>query len=388
MRFLTSGESHGKALMTIIEGVPAGLRINLEYINQELRRRQVGYGRGKRMEIEKDEAEIISGIRGGYTLGTPIGILIKNRDWENWKSVMDPEKIFEERIVTKPRSGHADFTGAIKYHFEDIRNVLERASARETAARVAVGAIAKTFLSEFGIEIISFVEAIDGIEDSFDINNFSWDILKKKAESSDLRMIDEEKERQAKELIDKAKEEGDTLGGRFILLAKGVPIGLGSYVHWDRRLDALISYAIMSIPSVKGVEIGEALYASINIGSKVHDEFYGEKDRFRKTNYAGGIEGGVSNGEIIMVRAIVKPVPTLRRPLKTFDIKEKKITEGYYERSDVCVVPAAGVVGEAMLAFILAREFLNKFSGDHMEEIRENFEKYKNYVYERLGWKS
>lgn len=388
MRFLTSGESHGKALIAILEGVPAGLHITSEYINKELKRRQMGYGRGKRMEIERDEVEIISGVRGGYTLGTPIGIIIKNRDWENWKNVMNPEEILEEKIVTKPRSGHADFAGAIKYHFEDIRNVLERASARETAARVAVGAIAKAFLSEFGIEIISFVEAIDGIENRFDINNFEWDVLKERAEKSDLRMIDEEKERQAKELIDKAKEEEDTLGGRFVLLAKGVPIGLGSHVHWDKRLDALISYAIMSIPSVKGVEIGEALYASLNKGSKVHDEFYFGENRLRKTNYAGGIEGGISNGEIIMVRAFVKPVPTLRRPLKTFDIKEKKITDGYYERSDVCVVPAAGVVGESMLAFVLAKEFLNKFSGDHMNEIKESFEKYKRYVYERLGWKS
>lgn len=385
MRFLTAGESHGKALMVIIEGLPAGLHITSEFINADLQRRQRGYGRGKRMQIEKDEVEIISGIRGGLTLGSPIGILIKNRDWENWKSIMDPEEIVDSNMITKPRAGHADFAGVIKYNFKDIRNVIERASARETAARVAVGAIAKKFLLEFDIKIISFVESIGEITDKFDINNFDWDEIVRSVENSDVRVIHKEAEEKIKILIDKAKEDGDTLGGTFVVLAKGVPIGLGSYVHWDRRLDALISYAIMSIPSVKGVEIGEAFLASKKRGSEVHDEFLVKEGKLRKTNYAGGIEGGISNGEIIMVRAAVKPVPTLRRPLKTFDIKEKKITEGYYERSDVCVVPSAGIVGEAMLAWVLAQEFLRKFSGDNILEIKDKYNAYKDYIKERLG---
>lgn len=385
MRFLTAGESHGKALMVIIEGLPAGLHITSEFINADLQRRQRGYGRGKRMQIEKDEVEIISGIRGGLTLGSPIGILIKNRDWENWKSIMDPEEIVDSNMITKPRAGHADFAGLIKYNFKDIRNVIERASARETAARVAVGAIAKKFLLEFDIKIISFVESIGEITDKFDINNFDWDEIVRSVENSDVRVIHKEAEEKIKILIDKAKEDGDTLGGTFVVLAKGVPIGLGSYVHWDRRLDALISYAIMSIPSVKGVEIGEAFLASKKRGSEVHDEFLVKGGKLRKTNYAGGIEGGISNGEIIMVRAAVKPVPTLRRPLKTFDIKEKKITEGYYERSDVCVVPSAGIVGEAMLAWVLAQEFLRKFSGDNILEIKDKYNAYKDYIKERLG---
>jgi chorismate synthase len=388
MRFLTAGESHGKGLLVIIEGVPAGFKINKEDIDKELQRRQRGYGRGKRMEIEKDMVEIISGIRGGYTLGSPIGFLIKNRDWENWKNVMDPEEIYDYIPVTKPRAGHADFAGVIKYHFDDIRNILERASARETSARVAVGAVAKCILREFDIDIISFVEGIGNIEGRFDINNFSWDDIKNKVENSDLRMIDKELEEQAKKLIDEAKESGDTLGGRFILLAKNVPIGIGSHVHWDRRLDALLAYAIMSIPSVKGVEIGEAFLSSREKGSRVHDEFINEGIKFRKTNYAGGVEGGISNGEIIMIRAAVKPIPTLRKPLKTFDIKEKKISEGYYERSDVCVVSSAGIVGEAMMAWIIADEFLKKFSGDHIDEIKLSYENYINYVHKRLGWKS
>lgn len=386
MRFLTAGESHGKALMVIVEGIPAGLHISSEFINIDLQRRQKGYGRGKRMEIEKDEVEIVSGIRGGVTLGSPIGVLIKNKDWDNWKSVMDPEDLINPTLVTKPRAGHADFAGVIKYRFDDIRNVIERASARETAARVAVGAIAKKFLLEFGIEIISFVESIGDITCKFDINNFNWEEIVKNAENSEVRVIYKEVEDKMKFLIDKAKEEGDTLGGTFIVLARGVPIGLGSYVHWDRRLDALISYAIMSIPSVKGVEIGEAFFASKKKGSEVHDEFLVKEGKLRKTNYAGGIEGGISNGEIIMVRAAVKPVPTLRRPLKTFDIKEKKIMDGYYERSDVCVVPSAGVVGEAMLAWVLAQEFLRKFSGDNILEIKDKYNAYKDYIKERLGW--
>ncbi|HOJ92812.1 MAG TPA: chorismate synthase [Dictyoglomaceae bacterium] len=388
MRFLTAGESHGKGLIAIIEGVPAGLKINVEDINRDLLRRQKGYGRGKRMEIESDTVELFSGIRGGYTLGSPIGLLIKNKDWENWKETMDSQNITTKRIVTKPRAGHADFSGAIKYNFCDIRNVLERASARETAIRVAVGAIAKAFLREFEIEIISFVESIGNIKANFDINNFSWDEVKEKSENSEVRMLDSRLEEEAKNLIDFVKENGDTLGGTFILLAKNVPMGLGSYVHWDRRLDALLTFAIMSIPSVKGVEIGEAFLASTKRGSEVHDEFTGDKERFRRTNFAGGIEGGISNGEVIMIRTAVKPVPTLRKPLKTFDLEKKEMAEGYYERSDVCVVPSAGVIGEAMMAWVIADEFLKKFAGDYMEEIKKHFEDYKNYLMERLGWKS
>ncbi|MCS7202520.1 MAG: chorismate synthase [Dictyoglomus sp.] len=385
MRFLTAGESHGPCLTAIIEGFPAGVKVSIDEINKELEKRQRVYGRGERMKIEKDEVEILSGVRGGYTLGSPITLRIKNRDWENWKEIMN---ILEEphiNPITIPRPGHADLPGVLKYHFDDIRNVLERASARETAIRVAVGAFAKIFLKEFNIELLSYTESIGEIEDKFD--NLSWDELKERVENSDLRWINFESENKVKNLIDKAKEEGDTLGGTFIVLIRNVPPGLGSYVHWDKRLDGLLAQAILSIPSVKGVEIGEAFLISKKRGSEVLDSFVEERGIIkRKTNYMGGIEGGVSNGENIKIRGAVKPIPTLRKPLLSFDLKEHKLKESFYERSDVCVVPAVCIIGEAMVSWVIASEFLKKFSGDHLSEIKRSYEEYRKYLYKRI-WK-
>ncbi|MEN2985014.1 MAG: chorismate synthase [Dictyoglomaceae bacterium] len=385
MRFLTAGESHGPCLTAIIEGFPAGVKVSIDEINKELEKRQRVYGRGERMKIEKDEVEILSGVRGGYTLGSPITLRIKNRDWENWKEIMN---ILEEphiNPITIPRPGHADLPGVLKYHFDDIRNVLERASARETAIRVAVGAFAKIFLKEFNIELLSYTESIGEIEDKFD--NLSWDELKERVENSDLRWINFESENKVKSLIDKAKEEGDTLGGTFIVLIRNVPPGLGSYVHWDRRLDGLLAQAILSIPSVKGVEIGEAFLISKKRGSEVLDSFVEERGIIkRKTNYMGGIEGGVSNGENIKIRGAVKPIPTLRKSLLSFDLKEHKLKESFYERSDVCVVPAICIIGEAMVSWIIASEFLKKFSGDHLSEIKRSYEEYRKYLEKRI-WK-
>ncbi|MGB9857290.1 MAG: chorismate synthase [Dictyoglomaceae bacterium] len=385
MRFLTAGESHGPCLSAIIEGFPAGVKISLEEINKELEKRQRTYGRGGRMKIEKDEVEILSGVRGGYTLGSPITLRIINRDFENWKEVMSITEEIKIDPITIPRPGHADFSGALKYHFDDIRNVLERASARETAIRVAVGVFAKMLLKEFEIETLSYTESIGGIEDKFD--NLSWEEIKERVENSDLRWINKNTEEEVKRLIDRVKGEGDTLGGTFIVLAKNIPPGLGSYVHWDRRLDGLLAQAIISIPSVKGVEIGEAFLSSKKKGSEVLDSFIEEKGKIkRKTNYAGGIEGGISNGEYIFIRGAVKPIPTLKKPLLSFDLKGKKLRESFYERSDVCIVPTAGIIAEAMVSWVIANEFLKKFSGDHIEEIRENYKNYKKYLEERL-WK-
>jgi len=385
MRFLTAGESHGPCLIAIIEGYPAGVKIDINFINKELEKRQKVYGRGGRMKIEKDEVEILSGVRGSYSLGSPIAIKIRNKDWENWKDKMDALNRKTENPITIPRPGHADFAGSIKYNHEDIRNVLERASARETAIRTAVGAFAKLLLKEFDIDTISYTESIGNIKDDF--KDISWEKIKERADLSDLRWINKETEDDVKILIDKIRDEGDTLGGTFIVMIRNVPIGLGSYTHWDRRLDALLASAIISIPSVKGVEIGEAFFSAKHKGSEVLDAFE-DKDGIikRKSNFAGGIEGGISNGEIIFIRGAVKPIPTLRRPLKSFDFKEKNIKESFYERSDVCVVPAVGIIAEAMASWVIADEFLKKFSGDHINEIKKNFFQYKEYVEERL-WK-
>ncbi len=387
MRFLTAGESHGPCLTAIIEGFPAGIKISIDEINKELEKRQRTYGRGERMKIEKDEVEILSGVRGGYTLGSPITLRIINKDWENWKKVMGTiEEIIADPITT-PRPGHADLAGALKYYSEDIRNVLERASARETAIRVAVGAFAKILLKEFNIETLSYTESIGGIEDKFE--DLSWYEIKERVERSSLRWVDKKTEKEVEILINKIRDEGDTIGGTFVVLVRNVPPGIGSYVHWDRRLDGLLAQAIISIPSVKGVEIGEAFLMSRKKGSEVLDSFIEENGKIRrKTNYMGGIEGGVSNGEDIFIRGIVKPIPTLRRPLLSFDLKEKKIKESFYERSDICVVPAICIIAESMVSWIIASEFLKKFSGDHIYEIKRNYENYKRYLEERLWKKS
>ncbi len=369
-RFLTAGESHGKGLVVIIEGVPAGLALDEEYIARELARRQKGYGRSARMEIEQDHAEIVSGVRHGLTIGSPVSFLIRNRDWENWKEIMSispPETRVEP--VTRPRPGHADLPGAIKYHLDDIRPIMERASARETTARVAVGAVAKRLLEEFGIELHSHTICIGGYW-AQSTAPVDW----AKVEGSPVRCADSEAEQAMIKAIDEAKQAGDTVGGVFEVIASGVPIGLGSHAHWDRRLDGRIAQAMMSINAVKGVEIG-AGFALANLrGSQAHDII--EDLWHHATNRAGGIEGGMTNGEPIVVRAVLKPIPTLGQPLPSIDLRSGEKTEAHFERSDICRVPSAGVIGEAMLAITLAAAFVEKFGGDHIEETRRNYRSY------------
>ncbi len=383
-RFLTSGESHGKCLNAIIEGVPAGFRISEDFINAELKRRQVGYGRGKRMQIESDKCEIKSGVRLGLTTGAPICLEITNKDFENWKIPMSTKevdlknreilKLVAEKSFTKVRPGHADFAGAIKYQLEDLRDVLERSSARKTAIEVAVGAVAKQMLKEFSIIGFSHVTQIGKVK--AEVLPQSYTLLKESAEHSELRCADDVATDMMKEAIDIAKSNGDTLGGKFEIIFGNLPIGLGSYVHWDRKLDGRIAQAVMSIPAVKSVEIGVGAEAAELLGSKMHDEVYISDNKiYRKTNNAGGIEGGMTNGEPIVVKAVMKPIPTMRTPLKTVDLYKKEATEAHFERSDTCAVPACAVVAEARIAWILVDEFLNKFGGDSLKEIRKNYEK-------------
>jgi len=370
LRFLTAGESHGKGLVVIIEGIPAGLALDEEYIARELARRQKGYGRSARMEIEQDHAEIVSGVRHGLTIGSPVSFLIRNRDWENWKETMSISPA-EARVepVTRPRPGHADLPGVIKYHLDDIRPIMERASARETTARVAVGAVAKRLLEEFGIELHSHTICIGGYW-AQSTAPVDW----AKVEGSPVRCADSEAEQAMIKAIDEAKQAGDTVGGVFEVIASGVPIGLGSHAHWDRRLDGRIAQAMMSINAVKGVEIG-AGFALANLrGSQAHDII--EDLWHRATNRAGGIEGGMTNGEPIVVRAVLKPIPTLGQPLPSIDLRSGEKTEAHFERSDICRVPSAGVIGEAMLAITLAEAFVEKFGGDHIEETGRNYRSY------------
>ena len=340
LRYLTAGESHGPCLTAILEGMPAGLRINKTEINRELARRQSGYGRGERMQIEHDTVQITSGLRMGLTLGSPITMIIENKDWQNWKN---------EPPITNPRPGHADLAGIMKYNHLDIRNILERSSARETAARVAVGAVAKRLLDKFGIEIISHVCEIGGVDESEEL---------------------------MKEKIDQAKKNGDSLGGIFEVTVKGVPVGLGSHVHWDRKLDGRLAQCLMSIQGIKGVEIGLGFAASKKTGSEVHDEITYDYNFRRKTNNAGGIEGGISNGEDIVIRGAMKPIPTLKNALNSVDIITKKPVKAKVERSDVCVVYAASVVGEAVAAFEIANAMCEKFGGDSIKEMKRNCNSY------------
>lgn len=380
-RYLTAGESHGRALTAIIEGVPAGLTLDEEYIARELKRRQGGYGRSARMEIEQDRAEILSGVRHGLTIGSPISLLIWNRDWENWQEIMAVSPVKKEiEKVTRLRPGHADLAGTIKYGLDDIRPVLERASARETAARVAVGAVARKLLQEFGIEIKSHTIAIGGISAKSEKSEKNW----AKVEKSPVRCSEAEAEKAMITAIDKAKEAGDTVGGVFEVVATGVPIGLGSHVQWDRRLDGRIAQALMSINAVKGVEVGAGFSLANLPGSQSHDiiERVGRKWH-HATNRAGGIEGGISNGEPIMVKAAVKPIPTLGKPLPSVDLKTGEAVKAHFERSDVCVVPAAGVIGEAMLAIVLADAVLEKFGGDHIMETLHNHKSYLDAMNEK-----
>src|SRR5215472_14107202 len=378
-RFLTAGESHGEALTAVIDGVPAGLSLTEDDINGDLARRQRGYGRGGRMKIERDQAHISSGVRWGLTLGSPISLTIQNRDWENWQQTMAVGPLpsgAAPKTVTRPRPGHADLAGAMKYGHHDIRNVLERSSARETTARVAVAGVAKRLLAEFGISILSHVIEIGGVKvGSLEL---PWEEIRRRAEDSEVRCADSDAERAMITPIDEAKAAGDTLGGVFEVVALGCPVGLGSYVQWDRKLDGLLAQAFCSIHAIKGAEIGLGFEASRRPGSRVHDEIlFDEQVGFqRASNSAGGLEGGVTNGQPVIVRAAMKPISTLRKPLRSVDVATKEAVEAVVERSDVCAVPAAGVVGEAMMAIALVRAFLEKFGGDGIDEIHRNHQAY------------
>lgn len=390
LRLMTAGESHGPSILAILEGIPSNLPLTPEDINRELARRQLGYGRGGRMKIEKDEVAILSGVRFGLTLGSPIALLLQNRDWENWKETMDVRAEAKERDprgpVTRPRPGHADLVGALKYNFRDVRNVLERASARETAARVAVGAVCKRFLQEFGIEIFSHVVEIGDVKAS--LEGLAYEEIRERAEVSPVRCADPEAAKEMMKRIDEAKEKGTSLGGVFEVVALHLPVGLGSYVHWDRRLDGRLAHAIMSINAIKGVEIGLGFEAARRFGFEVHDEILyrgsGIRDQgsgfYRRTNYAGGLEGGMTNGEPLVLRAAMKPLSTQYTPLGSVDLLTKEPFQASVERSDISAVPAAGVVGEAMVAIVLASAFREKFGGDSLEEVRRNFEAYQDYL--------
>lgn len=388
LRFLTGGESHGKGLIGIIEGMPSGLTVSKEYINSELKRRQQGYGRGGRMKIESDEVEILSGIRWGKTLGSPITLFIKNRDWQNWEKAMNDDPAFDASMppVTKPRPGHADLPGIIKYDHSDIRNVLERSSARETAMRVAIGALAKQFLKEFNIDIGSFVIKIGSASvdiDTYQLNEEMLLALSLNADISKVRCPLSDREEKMIKVIEKAIKDGDSIGGAFVVFAVNVPIGLGSYVHWDRKLDGIIAGAMMSIQAIKAVEIGDGINLGNEYGSKLMDEIFYDNKFYRKTNHMGGIEGGMSNGMPIIVRATMKPIPTLKKPLRSVDIYTKEPVEAAYERSDVCAVPAASVIGEAVLAWCIAQAFLEKFSGDSMKEVKASYDFYQKKMKEK-----
>ena len=386
MRFFTAGESHGKGLTVIIEGVPAGLPLTEDYIAIDLRRRQRGYGRGRRQKIEQDRAEIRSGVRHGLTLGSPIALLIENKDWVNWQDVMaleEPETPIEK--ITRLRPGHADLPGVIKYGFDDVRPVLERASARETAARTAVGAVCRRLLDEFDVRIHSQTIAIDGVEAQVD-GEPDWEAL----ENSPVRCADSEAEKKMIEAIDAAREAGDSLGGIVEVRAAGVPIGLGSHVHWDRKIDGRIAQAMMSLNAVKGVEIGIGFAGAVQRGSQVHDvilpiDKWGDRPWRRATNRLGGTEGGMTNGEEIIVRLALKPIATLPRSLPSADLRTGEEIPAHYERSDVCVVPAAGVIGEALVATVLAEACLEKFGGDRIDETLRNFRAYLKTIGPRGG---
>jgi len=361
LRFLTAGESHGPGLVAIVEGLPAGLKLSAEEIDRDLTRRQGGYGRGARQAIERDQVRFLGGLVGGVTIGAPLAMLIPNRDWENWREREIP-------AWTRPRPGHADLSGAIKYGLDDLRLVAERASARETAARVAVGAVARVLLGRVGVEVGSYVEAIGGVRAKLAEMPLAQRIAL--ARESDVACPNGGAAGQMRARIDEARVAGDSLGGLFVVVALGVPVGLGSYVHWDRRLDGRLAQAMMSIPAIKGVEIGSAFENSALPGTQVHDQLYaGEPHPQRTTNRAGGIEGGISNGEPILIRAAMKPIPTTVTPLATVDLATGEAATTQYQRSDVCAVPAAAVVGEAMVAWVLAEALLERFGGDDLASL-------------------
>ncbi|MBC8213503.1 MAG: chorismate synthase [Candidatus Marinimicrobia bacterium] len=389
MKYLTAGESHGKGLIGILEGIPAGLEISEEIISLQLSRRQMGYGRGDRMKIENDYAEIWSGVRFGKTLGSPIAMLVRNKDYDNWQNAMSIESSTESsKKVTLPRPGHADLAGIQKYGFNDIRNVIERASARETAMRVALATICRELLNEVGIEIGSRVVQIHKVKDNSAIPNIALSELNDLTDKSPVRCLDTTAEKQMIQTIENAKENGDSVGGIFEVIATGLPYGLGSYSQWYSRLNTQIAESIMSIPAIKGVEIGLGFESAERFGSEFHDEITLAKEHDHKeyiqnfsrlTNNAGGIEGGMSNAKPIVVRAIMKPIPTLTKPLQSVDIKSKEIKSAHKERTDSCAVPAASIVGESMLCFVLADALLDKFGGDSMEQLKTHINKTGKY---------
>jgi chorismate synthase len=386
LRFVTAGESHGQALIAWISGLPAGVPVDLEFVQREMHRRQLGYGRGARQRIEKDTAEFLSGVRHGKTIGAPIAVRIENRDWKNWEKALpveDSEGADDaQRKLTAPRPGHADLPGALKFNLHDARYILERASARETAARVAAGALAKLYLHEFGVVVLSHSIAVGPV--SLD-RDATWQEIEAVCENleSPLRCVDREVEERMRAQVEQVLRAGDSVGGIFEVVARGVPAGLGTHVQWDEKLDARIARAVMSIQAVKAVEFGSGVTNATSLGSQVQDEIVYDavKKRFERTsNRAGGLEGGMTNGSDIVVRGYLKPISTLRRTLQSADLNTKEIVRAAYERSDVCVVPAGGVVGEAMVALELAAAFVEKFGGDSLEETRRNFDGYQKQL--------
>jgi chorismate synthase len=380
LRFYTAGESHGQALLAWISGLPASLPVEVAYVNHELHRRQLGFGRGGRQKIEKDRADFFAGVRHGKTIGAPIALRIENRDWANWEKALPVEggEPADERKLTAPRPGHADLAGGLKFNLHDARYILERSSARETAARVAAGALGKLLLREFGIELASHVTAVGPVRLE---RSASWPEIQAVCANLDspLRCVDAATEERMKAEVDQSLRKGDTVGGVFEVVARNVPVGLGSHAQWDEKLDGRLAQAVMSIQAVKGVEIGAGVAGAASYGSAVQDEIRYDPatKRFRRpTNRAGGVEGGITNGEDVVVRGHLKPISTLRTPLGTADVNSKEAVKAAYERSDICVVPAAGVVAEAMVALVLADAFLQKFGGDSLGETRRNFEGY------------
>jgi chorismate synthase len=386
LRFATAGESHGQSLLAWLSGLPAGVPLDLDFVNRELRRRQLGFGRGGRQKIEKDRADILSGVRHGRTIGAPIAIRIENRDWPNWEKALPVEDTEgaddAQRPLTAPRPGHADLAGALKFDLHDARYILERASARETAARVAAGALAKLLLQQFALEVLSHTVAVGHARLE---RAASWEEVREVCANLDspLRCVDSSAEAAMKAEVDRALREGDSVGGVFEVVAHAVPPGLGSHAQWDEKLDGQLAQAVMSVQSVKAVEIGTGIANAASYGSQVQDEIrydFGGKRFARSSNRAGGLEGGITNGEDVVVRGYMKPISTLRRPLLTADLRTKEAVKAAYERSDVCVVPAGGVAGEAMVALVLAGAFLEKFGGDSLGETRRNFEGYEKQL--------
>ena len=382
LKYLTAGESHGKGLLGIIEGIPAGLEISESYISAQLYRRQQGHGRGGRMKIETDFAELYTGVRHGESLGSPIGLILQNKDWENWIQKMSADPVEDKiRKVTLPRPGHADLTGVQKFDFDDIRNVLERSSARETAIRVALASVCRKLLKEVGIEVGSRVVQIHSLKDTSPIpEGISPEGLNEMADRSPVRCLDKSTEKEMMDVIDKAKADGDSVGGVFEIIATGLPYGLGSHTQWDRKLQARIAESILSINAFKGIEIGMGFNQAGKFGSNVHDEIGHDGEKYiRHSNNAGGIEGGMSNAQPIVIRAVMKPIPTLIKPLRSVDIETKEEKLAHKERTDSCAVPAASIVAESMLCFVLADALLEKFGGDSMNQLKAHMKATSKY---------